>query len=290
MAKKPLFLNEIEKLKKRYGRAFKDKESLERILQEAEVPEHVYNSNAIENSTLTLEETENILMQIELERYITERELFEAKNLARVMEYVRNKKDNLPLSDKTLLLLHRMLIANIRDDIAGRFRYPNEWVRVGSHIAPDPKKVSRLLKKMWDDLATSKKEHIVKQIARLHLTFEYIHPFCDGNGRIGRVLSNIVLLQKGFVPINIAFANRKEYYSAFAEFNETQKTSIMEGIIGRALTESYHKRLAYAERKSIILLKEYGVQKKIAHSNLINKAHRQTIPAFRERGVWKIGV
>jgi hypothetical protein len=62
----------------------------------------------------------------------------------------------------------------------------------------------------------------------------------------------------------------------------------METIVGRALSNSYHKRLAYLEGKKIITLNEYSKMKKLSHSNLINKAQRQTIPAFLEKGVWKI--
>ena len=59
--------------------------------------------------------------------------------------------------------------------------------------------------------------------------------------------------------------------------------------MGKALTNSYHKRLAYLEGKNIITLAEYAKKSKISHSNLINKAVRQTIEAFMEKGIWKIG-
>ena len=72
----------IKNLRERYYKALIDKEALIKLISEAEIPEQVYNSNAIENSTLTLEETEKILLQIDLDRYISEREIFEAKNLA----------------------------------------------------------------------------------------------------------------------------------------------------------------------------------------------------------------
>ena len=64
----------------------------------------------------------------------------------------------------------------------------------------------------------------------------------------------------------------------------------MEEIVGKALTNSYHKRLAYLDGAQIMTLAEYGKINKISHSNLINKATRQTIEAFLEKGVWKIGV
>ena len=261
------------------------------MITEAEIPEQVYNSNAIENSTLTLEETEKILLQIDLDRFVSEREIFEAKNLARVVGYIETKAKEAEISLPRMLFLHKMLISNIREDIAGRFRQGNEWVRVGTHIGADPKDVERLLGDMLTKYHASASEHIVKRIARLHLTFESIHPFCDGNGRIGRALNNYAFVREGYVPINIAFVNRARYYDAFKEFEDTGgKTGVMEEIIGRALTASYHKRLAYLEGKRIITLVQYAKEAKQSHPNLINKAHRQTIPAFIEKGEWKIGV
>lgn len=91
------------------------------------------------------------------------------------------------------------------------------------------------------------------------------------------------------MPINIKFIDRADYYTAFNEFNEAGKSKIMESIIGKALSNSYHKRLAYLEGKEIISLADYAKKNKISHSNLINKAKRQTIGAFSEKGQWKIG-
>jgi Fic family protein len=261
-----------------------------RIIGEAEVAEQVYDSNAIENSTLSLEETEKILLQIDLERFISERELFEAKNLARVVAYIEKKAVEQPLDLNMILLLHKMLISNIRDEIAGRFRQGNEFVRVANHIAPPPGQVVALLEEMLSTYNAERDVHIVKRIATAHLLFEHTHPFVDGNGRIGRVINNYLLLREGFVPINIKFIERQKYYDAFMEFDESGKTRIMEEIVGKALTNSYHKRLAYLEGKTIMTLNEFAKKTKRSHSNLINKAHRQTIEAFSERNIWKIGV
>ena len=133
-------------------------------------------------------------------------------------------------------------------------------------------------------------ENIIKRIARLHLAFEYTHPFIDGNGRIGRAINNYLLIREGFVSINIKFIDRSSYYDAFKEFDKNGATKIMEEIVGTALTNSYHKRLAYLEGAEIVALAEYGKKNRLSHSNLINKAKRQTIEAFLEKGVWKIGV
>jgi len=289
MAKILTIFNKIHSLRERYYKAATGKEALIQLVAETEVAEQVYNSNAIENSTLTLEETEKILLQIDLDRFITEREIFEAKNLARVVSYIDKRAKEKELTMEVILSLHKMLISNIRDDIAGRFRNNNEFVRVGNHIAPNPKEVVSRLEKMLAEYNATSREHIIKRIAKLHLIFEYTHPFVDGNGRIGRVINNYLLIREGFVPINIKFIDRKRYYQAFREFDERGLTYVMEEIVGKALTNSYHKRLAYLEEKKIITLADYAKINKLSHSNLINKAGRQTIEAFFEKGVWKIG-
>lgn len=290
MAKTLSIYNKINELRVRYYTAAVGKQQLLELVGESEVAEQVYNSNAIENSTLTFEETEKILLQIDLDRYISEREIFEAKNLARVVSYINKKSKERELDIELILLLHKMLLSNIRDDAAGRFRNNDEWVRVGSYIAVDPKEVAGQLEKMIVAYNADISENILKKIARLHLTFEHIHPFVDGNGRIGRALNNYLLIREGFVPVNIKFIDRKKYYEAFKEFDTGQKTEIMEEIVGRALLNSYHKRLAYLEGRKIITLKEFAKINNLSHSNAINKANRQTIEAFLEKGIWKIGI
>jgi len=280
----------IHQLRKKYYKSSHTQSSLLKMIGESEVSEQVYNSNAIENSTLSLEETDKVLVQIELDRYISERELFETKNLARVINYIDERAKEKELGIEMILLLHKMLLLNINDEVAGRFRQDQEWVRVGSHIAADPSKVEPLMEELLIYYFSAADEDIVRKISKFHLSFENIHPFVDGNGRLGRVLNNYILIREGYVPINIKFIDRKKYYEAFKEFDSTGKTKIMEVMVSQALTNSYHKRLAYLEGKNIIKLSDFAKQSDYSHQNLLNKAKRQTIEAFTEKGVWKIGV
>ena len=280
----------IHQLRKRYYQSSQTKVSLLKMIGESEVSEQVYNSNAIENSTLSLEETDKVLIQIELDRYISEREMFETKNLARVINYIDERAKEKELSLDVILLLHKMLLSNIKDDVAGRFRQDQEWVRVGSHIAADPSRVHSLMEDLLIYYFSAADENIVRKISKFHLSFENIHPFVDGNGRLGRVLNNYILIREGYVPINIKFIDRKKYYEAFKEFDSSGKTKIMETMVSQALTNSYHKRLAYLEGKNIVKLSDFAKQSEYSHQNLLNKAKRQTIEAFTEKGVWKIGV
>jgi len=284
------FMKRILSLRKDFLILANKKESLLSLLSDNEVAEQVYNSNAIENSTLSIEDTEKILLQIDLDKFVSERELFETKNLAKTVEYINKNAIAKELNLDLILFLHKILISNINDDIAGRFRKDDEWVRVWNHIAVSPKIVKQKLTSALIEYNTNINENIVKRIALLHLNFESIHPFVDWNGRIWRVINNFLLLRESFVPINIKFIDRSLYYDAFREFDDKKSTKKMENIIYKALTNSYYKRLAYLKGLEIITLSQYAKNNTISHSNLINKAKRQTIPAFLEKWTWKIGI
>ena len=282
----------IKKLKKEYDSLKVKKESLLDIIFEAELPESVYNSNAIENSTLSISETEKILLDMEVSRNVSVREIFEAKNLATVFGYIKEKVKNNNINKELILLLHKMLISNINEDIAGRFRKQNEYVRVGTHIAPAPEHIEIMMDSLLSDYSSYTEEYFIDRIAKFHLEFETIHPFCDGNGRIGRVLINYQLMQHGFPPIIIRDKEKSFYYKSFGEYRNSNKKNIsgLDKILSLALLESLHKRIAYLSGKKIVRVSDYAKNKKDSINAILNKAKRQTIPAFREKGVWKIGI
>ena len=279
----------IQALKREYDTLRPGKESLLSMIDEVEIPESVYNSNAIENSTLTLEETERILLEQMLSRNVSVREVFEAKNLARVTEYKRNKVKDSELSNDLILLFHQMLMGGIDDAIAGRFRRRGEYVRVGAHIAPAPEQVERMMGNILVEYSSDLDSYFLDKMARFHLDFEVIHPFCDGNGRIGRVLINYQLLKLGLPRVIIRDSEKKTYYRAFKDYEDLRRTRTMESILARALVESLHKRVTYMRGEPIVRLSEYVRQNGLSAPAVTNAARRQTIPAFRERGVWKIG-
>lgn len=279
---------QIQKLKKEFDTLKKGKESLLALIDEAEIPESVYNSNAIENSTLTLQETEKILLDIAVSRDISVREMFEAKNLARVVNYIRTKSHEKEADKETILLLHQMLIGGIKDEIAGRFRSKGEYVRVGVYIAPAPEHVELMIAAILSEYESDHNSYFLDKIAKFHLDFENVHPFCDGNGRIGRILTGYQLLRIGFPLIIIRDKEKEKYYESFADYREKQNTKTMEKILSLALTESLHKRITYLKGERITPLSEYAKKHKKSASAVSNAARRQNIPAFREKGVWKI--
>lgn len=279
----------IKALKKEYEQLKDGKESLLTMIRETELPELVYNSNAIENSTLTLKETEKILLEQEVMRSVSVRELFEAKNLARVLEYLATRP-YIDLSIDNILLLHQMLIGGINDEIAGRLRRTGEYARVGPYIAPAPEHVEELLGDLIDDHLSSHDRYFIDSIGYFHAEFEHIHPFCDGNGRIGRVLINVQLMALGYPPIIIRNKGKRDnYYPLFKDYQDNHIFDGVSVLIALALQESLHKRIAYLKGQQIVKLSDYAARQGLALNAQLNAAKRQTIPAFREKGVWKIG-
>src|SRR3989338_6359324 len=279
----------IVALKKKFDSLKKDKEALLTLLEDVELAESVYNSNAIENSTLTLSDTEKILLELEVSKNYSLREVFEAKNLARVYEYIKAKKDTIVLNQETILFMHGLLIGGIDDSIAGRFRKQYEYVRVGKHVAPAPEHIMRMIEVLLNEYKTDHDTDIFAKIARFHLQFETIHPFCDGNGRIGRVLINLQLQEFGYPNIIIRDKEKHLYYNTFSYFRETKKAIRIEKILALSLLHSLHKRLAYLRGEEIVTLADFAKTHPSSLQTLLNSARRQSIPAFREEGVWMIG-
>ncbi len=278
----------LQDLKKEYDTLRRGKDALLALVDETEVAEAVYNSNAIENSTLTLKETEKILLEMEVSRDVSVREVFEAKNLARVVAYIRSKSQESEIDKEMILLLHKMLIGGIDDDIAGRFRRTGEYVRVGTHVAPAPEHIERMIGTALLEYTAHLDDYFIDKISQFHLEFETIHPFNDGNGRIGRVLINYQFQRLGFPGIIIRDKEKKDYYGTFAEYRDKKTAKKMEKILALSLMESLHKRITYLRGDKIIALSDYVRTNKKSGPALANAARRQKIPAFREKGVWKI--
>jgi Fic family protein len=280
--------DKIEALHLQYLNLAKGNESVLKEIALAEIPELVYNSNAIENSTLSLEDTEKILAGGNIDRKVNVREVYEAKNLAKLTESLLEKSTSL-LHIKLILSLHKTLLTNIDDNIAGRFRVGKEWVRVGNHLGANPQFVPTLMQELVDSYNQNNISYFLDAVAHFHAEFETIHPFVDGNGRLGRVLINLQLIKLGFPPIIIQNKSKHtEYYPLFTQYQSTMKFAGFTELFALLLQESLHKRISILTAKKIIPLALWASQKGVKPNVAANKAKRQTIPAFRLREKWMI--
>jgi Fic family protein len=269
---------EFQQLKNHRPEAF-------RAIAMSELPEMVYNSNAIENSTLTLKDTEDILIRDLAKKDHDVREIYEAKNLAEVTEIILKKPDQ-NLTIEMILALHKILLTGIRNDYAGRFRSGREWVQVGNHIGANPDFTNSLMAELVKTYHQST-DYFLDKIAYFHAEIENIHPFCDGNGRMGRVLINQQLLALDLPPIIIrGKTKRTNYYPLFDEYLAKNSADGFTELFAILLMEALNKYISMMSARKIILLKDWANQTGISPNIALNKAKRQTIPAFRLREKW----
>jgi len=180
-----------------------------------------YNTNAIEGSTVRLSEVRDILEEDKWPDRSKE-EISETYGVAEAVEFIRKSREHLSLN--LMKELHRIVFRNSKP-FAGRFRGKGVEVAVVDsfgnimHRGASQKQIVRLLKELVEWYRKNKgKHHPILLAAVVHNQFENIHPFQDGNGRVGRLLLNNILLKHDSPPVNIDLKNRAEYYLTLREY------------------------------------------------------------------------
>ncbi|MBI4139352.1 Fic family protein [Candidatus Woesearchaeota archaeon] len=204
----------IESIQKKFRKEWKTyPETIkEKMLLDLSI-DFTYNTNAIEGSTITLEETEDLIKRkISPQKDI--RDVQETINHARTFFEVLNEKRSLSLP--ILIQWHNDIFHDTKNDIAGTLRQYH--VKVGTYMAPDWQDVEQLIKEfvVW----YRKNEGVLNPVefsARVHYKFEKIHPFGDGNGRIGRLLIAYTLQRAHYALMIIEYKKRKQYYHALTK-------------------------------------------------------------------------
>ncbi|HHW7579455.1 TPA: Fic family protein [Mannheimia haemolytica] len=233
-------LAKIEQLKTALSQCRPLSESEVQRLREEFIIESSYNSNAIEGNTITLRETVLILKEGMTIAEKPIREHLDIIGFKDAFNYiyalVSNKE---PLSERAIKDIHSLVLMS---NAESRGIYRKILVRIlGAENEPTPpyliaEEMQSLIEKYQQKLAAL---HPIEAISWLHLAFESIHPFIDGNGRTGRLLINFELLKQGYLPVDIKFTNRAQYYQCFDDFHKNQQdiSSLVELISQYEITE-----------------------------------------------------
>ena len=192
--------------------------SLPRTAQEKALNEFsirfTYDTQRIEGSTLTLRETAQLLDEGVSPGGKPLSDIREAEAHQRVfLEMLRLKKD---LTLQLVLDWHHQLFKETKPDIAGQIRKHRIRISGSRFVPPSPVEIQPLLREFisWYNSSKNGKIHPAALAALVHLKFVTIHPFIDGNGRIGRLMMNFVLNRNRYPMLNIEYEGRRTYYGA----------------------------------------------------------------------------
>ena len=205
-------------------------------LQDELLVEWIYNSNAIEGNTLTLQETRLILETGLTIGGKSLREHFEVTNHRSAIEYIESLvADDINLTPFHVRQIHRLVLAQIDDESAGQYRNLPVRIAGSSHTPPDAWELEPLMLTWGDWLQDeSRTFHPVVRGALAHHRLAAIHPFIDGNGRTARLVMNVMLMQDGYPPTIIMKANRRQYYRVLAQA-DAGNAAPLANFVGRAV-------------------------------------------------------
>lgn len=203
-----------------------------------------YSSNALEGNSLTETETKVVLEDGLTIGGKPLRDHLEALGHSQAYDFMFSLiKQNL-FTEQDVLALHRMFYRQIDDKQAGCYRRQRVFISGSRYPVPDWPDIPKLMEEWLKQLPEqAKKLHLVEFAAQVHRDFVFIHPFIDGNGRVARLLTNLVLLQTGYLIAIIPPITRTEYISSL-EKAHTDDTAFRRFIAERVLeTQKDYLRL-----------------------------------------------
>jgi Fic family protein len=184
-----------------------------------------YNTTSIEGNTITLKEAQNLLEEGKTPKDKTLREIYDLQNTQRVFEKLVDSK--VKITHKFIEDLHKELMLNIDNRIGYRIKDVKVF---RSHFESTPgsyvKSDMDLLLKWYNE--NLKKLHPFVLAVIFHHKFEKVHPFMDGNGRTGRMLMNVILMNNNYPPMIISRKDRSEYLDCLSSVDDINLIQIDE--------------------------------------------------------------
>lgn len=217
-------------------------------LGEYDMIEHVYNSNAIEGNSLTLEETALVIEGHTINQKPLRHHL-EADSLSKAYLYCELLiKNNTSITENEIKNIHSLVLNH---DPINRGEYRKYDVRIGNsvYIPPISEQVPSLMKNLIFEYMAFKL-HPIEKIAIFHANFESIHPFIDGNGRTGRLIIDIQLAQNGYPKSKIKFIERTEYYECIETYEINNNSELIIKLIANHVLQELQSQLLMLQKRN----------------------------------------
>ena len=183
-----------------------------------------YNTNAIEGSEISQKEVSDILEENKWPKDVQKSDISETYGVAEAVKYIRKTKEHISL--QLIKKLHQMIFKNSKS-FAGKFRGKGIEVVIKDslgnivHVGAPANRTRGLIEELVDWYQKHKNKYPPILLASVvHDQFENIHPFQDGNGRVGRLLLSNILIKHNLPPVNINIRNRREYYGALQKYQK----------------------------------------------------------------------
>ena len=230
-----MLINEYEKTVNEWkGKPLKTASDVDTALDNFRVL-FAYNSNKIENPETTYHDTREVFDNGRVVGYTGElRTLFEIQNQKYCYDYLRDKiVEKEAITTDFIKHIHKILMSGCYDESRweqgerpGEFK-KHDYV-TGDGVGSAPEDVEKDIEALCEEVANIPDEKALIAAAYMHLRFESIHPFADGNGRVGRTLMNYYLMTHGLPPTVIYEEDKKTYYMALAVYDKTEE---LEGFV-----------------------------------------------------------
>lgn len=249
---------------------------------------NTWGTNAIEGNTLSREDVERILLE---ERSVPNRPL---RDVMETVQHARAFEDLLarraaPIRLPTVLELHEAVFREIRLD-AGQWRRVNVRIAGTRHVPPRMEKVVPMMTE-WEEAYAKRDmlgENVFSLAAWMHFEFESIHPFSDGNGRVGRLLLNLHFLKHNWPPVHILPPDRNRYLKCLDKAHDGNLADMEEFLrvtMGRSLLDLLDQ--VGTREDELRPLKKLAGKSSYSAKYLALRANQERLPALKVSGDWK---
>ena len=220
-----------------------------------------FHSGKLENDNITYHDTREIFEHDGVTSYTGDlRTLFEIRNAREAHELFLNAfRERRPFDESFLMELQRQLTHGTYDtrrwqlgERPGKYKL-HDYVTGKNEISAAPEDVAEemeeLLEELQDELQNISPENILTAAAYFHAKFENIHPFADGNGRVGRLAMNYLLVLNGHPPVTIHEEDRLDYYNALEAWDTRQDLAPLQTFLRDQTEKTWGKHLQRIKEK-----------------------------------------